>query len=639
MYEEGSTTDLIIKECSAKAEWGVWRCPGVGRECSTESATRYKCIGGDCTIDSPCAKLANYSQTDSCKTVLERGECEPWWANWSPWSKCSATCGFTERHRFRPCVGAFIRQTRRQEVQESLSKSCASIKRAHEGVETAPCPMSRLCPIVTGGWGEWGEFSPCSVTCGVGKRTRHRQCDRPRPQGGGLYCQGTDYQEITCEGFLPCPQMGQWCPWSPVVQQCTRSCGPHGMGLRLRHCACPKPSHGGSDCKIPPEAADMADYERVKAATTNSPDAAKGFAIEAIAKGEGLWEPCNRHHCPYLRTLDTQEEPLVSQDLMLQKPEDTWMWSAGSPQRMNGPVQLFCPPSRRSRKEIFDKPERFPKSKSYWTRSVPASSKQPNDNPGEPVENTKLILVEGDRLTIRRLEPSTVGIYRFGYEYEPGYFETVCFFPVYIHKWEQVLTHGITFDLACNSLGMWPVISKPKTGRWFTYWNVKLLRDAEDIENEKLWWYTELRKPDIIEQSETTPVVNETNSTSRHGTGLTLWDTEYRRIYDAVETMTGYYECQIYNKINATYGRTFTTQSLYIVIKPPPGIWILLKEWCIQHKVSLLILLIVGILSSISYGLYLWVRAKKLARLEILAKEARNERQMKKLQEIDASTK
>ncbi|CAH8635879.1 unnamed protein product [Heterobilharzia americana] len=642
IHQKEYAMDLISEECNLKSEWGFWRCPGVGRKCSSQFASRYKCIGGDCTIDSPCARLEKHNQTDSCTKILQLGECVPWWVNWSPWSKCTATCGSTEKHRFRACVGAFTRHSHKQEIQESISKSCSSIKRAHDSVETVPCPISRLCPIVGGGWGDWSEFSACSVTCGVGKRIRRRQCNRPRPEGGGLYCQGSDFQEVisnvTCEGYVPCPQTGQWCPWSPVVQQCTHNCGLHGMGLRLRRCACPKPSHGGSDCKIPPEAAEIANYERAKA-SSNSPDAPKGFEIETIAKGEGLWVPCNRHHCPYLRTLDVNEEPLISQDLILQKPEDTWIWSGGIPQKLNGPVHLFCPRSHTSRKEVFDKPERFPKSKSYWTRSIPTSSKESYDNPGEPVENTKLILVEGDHLTIRKLEPSTMGIYRFGYEYEPGYFETVCFFPVYIQNWQQTLPHGITFDLVCNSLGLWPIISKPTTGRWYTYWNVTLIKEMKDIEKQNLWWYTELKMPDITQKGESIPDTNETSNISTYGTGLTVWDTEYRRIYDTVETMTGYYECQVYNQVNATYSRIFTTQSLYLVIKPAPDLWTLVKEWCIQHKVGLIVIFTVAIISSIAYGICLWIKARKLARLELQVKEARNERQIRKLHEIDASTK
>lgn len=49
------------------------------------------------------------------------------------------------------------------------------------------CEEAKHCPI-HGGWGEWGEWSRCSKTCDLGKQTRVRECDSPRPQYGGTPC-------------------------------------------------------------------------------------------------------------------------------------------------------------------------------------------------------------------------------------------------------------------------------------------------------------------------------------------------------------------------------------------------------------------------------------------------------------------
>lgn len=43
---------------------------------------------------------------------------------------------------------------------------------------------------VDGGFGEWGDWSECSLTCGIGMQSRERKCDSPKPQNGGKPCDG-----------------------------------------------------------------------------------------------------------------------------------------------------------------------------------------------------------------------------------------------------------------------------------------------------------------------------------------------------------------------------------------------------------------------------------------------------------------
>ena len=62
--------------------------------------------------------------------------------------------------------------------------------------------------IVDGGYGSWTNWTKCSVSCGVGVRTRHRECDSPEPQNGGLSCieagLGPEDESAECDMGL-CP--------------------------------------------------------------------------------------------------------------------------------------------------------------------------------------------------------------------------------------------------------------------------------------------------------------------------------------------------------------------------------------------------------------------------------------------------
>lgn len=206
------------------------------------------------------------------------------------------------------------------------------------------------------------------------------------------------------------------------------------MGLQRRHCACPNPSHGGEDCRPPKHASFMASLEAKKINNELEIPVPSTFALESIKTGQGRWVPCNRHPCPYLPFLNTDEEKFLLNDLLAQRAEETWAYSGGVPAHLNDPMRLSCPETRESRKEVFDKLGRFPKAKAYWTKDIPVSPHAPHDTPPKPLENKANLLIEGDQLTIRQLTPNETGIYRYGYEYDPGYFETVCFHVVYIKQ-------------------------------------------------------------------------------------------------------------------------------------------------------------------------------------------------------------
>ena len=58
--------------------------------------------------------------------------------------------------------------------------------------------ISRSLLVVDGSWSGWGEWSPCSVTCGNGTQQRSRVCNEPAPDNGGLDCPDSGTENRTC---------------------------------------------------------------------------------------------------------------------------------------------------------------------------------------------------------------------------------------------------------------------------------------------------------------------------------------------------------------------------------------------------------------------------------------------------------
>ena len=57
---------------------------------------------------------------------------------------------------------------------------------------------------VNGGWTQWSSWSTCTVTCGVGSRTRTRSCTDPAPIGDGADCVGPISSTESCN-IVACP--------------------------------------------------------------------------------------------------------------------------------------------------------------------------------------------------------------------------------------------------------------------------------------------------------------------------------------------------------------------------------------------------------------------------------------------------
>lgn len=115
---------------------------------------------------------------------LDSGSSESGWTEWSEWSECSRQCGGGRQQRTRTCEGGY------------RSTDC-----------DGPNVMERACNVhrCKGVWSCWTEWSPCSVTCGQGMRTRSRTCTVE----GGSDSQAINYIDLEgCEGPS---QMKEYC--------------------------------------------------------------------------------------------------------------------------------------------------------------------------------------------------------------------------------------------------------------------------------------------------------------------------------------------------------------------------------------------------------------------------------------------
>lgn len=97
-----------------------------------------------------------------------------------------------------------------------------------------PCPT----------WTTWEQWTPCSVTCGMGKRTRTRHC-KGGVTGKDSECHGEVAETEPCQKG-PCPMLCEWGCWTP----CSTTCGP-GIRKRMRACAVPG-SCPPQTCSPPP---------------------------------------------------------------------------------------------------------------------------------------------------------------------------------------------------------------------------------------------------------------------------------------------------------------------------------------------------------------------------------------------------
>jgi len=236
------STDTETEKCNENpcpinggwGDFGAWDdCPV---SCGGAEHSRYRVCdspapqygGDDCTVDG-----STDTETEKCNEnpcPINGG-----WGDFGVWDDCPVSCGGAEHSRYRVCDSP---------VPEHGGDDCTvdgSTDTETEKCNENPCPIN-------GGWGAFGAWDDCPVSCGGAEHSRYRICDSPAPQYGGDDCTvdgSTDTETEMCNEN-PCPIDGgfsDWDEWTP----CTAECG-GGDQTRSRRCDNPAPQFGGLDC-------------------------------------------------------------------------------------------------------------------------------------------------------------------------------------------------------------------------------------------------------------------------------------------------------------------------------------------------------------------------------------------------------
>merc|ERR1712076_250647 len=154
------------------------------------------------------------------------------WGEFGAWDACPVSCGGAEHSRYRTCDNP---------APAHGGEDCSGSNTETERCNENPCP-------VNGGWGEFGAWDECPVSCGGAEHSRVRTCDSPAPAHGGNDCtvDGSSNTEVERCNENPCPVNGGWGEWS-TWSQCPVTCG-GGEIERTRACDSPAPQHGGEEC-------------------------------------------------------------------------------------------------------------------------------------------------------------------------------------------------------------------------------------------------------------------------------------------------------------------------------------------------------------------------------------------------------
>ena len=91
---------------------------------------------------------------------------------WGEWSACSLTCGDGERSRSKECKKKKACKDKEVET-ETCGSPCPTTTTPQDDEESDTDKGSDSMKV-------WGDWTPCSMTCGSGQRTRFKECKEKR---------------------------------------------------------------------------------------------------------------------------------------------------------------------------------------------------------------------------------------------------------------------------------------------------------------------------------------------------------------------------------------------------------------------------------------------------------------------------
>eukprot|EP00931_Biecheleriopsis_adriatica_P032825 TRINITY_DN19103_c0_g4_i1.p1 TRINITY_DN19103_c0_g4~~TRINITY_DN19103_c0_g4_i1.p1 ORF type:complete len:1089 (+),score=182.26 TRINITY_DN19103_c0_g4_i1:89-3355(+) len=210
------------------------------------------------SFSDPLQELVSAAAASSDEVPFKGDSRDCVWHNWSPWSYCSQTCGNATKSRRRSIMIA----------ADGAGQECDDHDYEVQACEQPMCAVD--CQ-----WGNWTDWSTCSVSCDKGIRQR----DRPITVQGNSEGKGCNPQEGTeteeC-GSVACVHDCKWSQWTHWGS-CSASCagGVHTRSRSIEVMA----THGGKKCQ----------------GSSRDEDVCNVMACpkDCMMSNWGSWEPCD----------------------------------------------------------------------------------------------------------------------------------------------------------------------------------------------------------------------------------------------------------------------------------------------------------------------------------------------------------